>query len=123
MVTPDVSEIVEQIGPVPTVAVEASPPSTTCCGSIAMNTSAAVKRKQIGLGLAYIVAMVAACIFALHYATATPRLAFAWLAVGIVASQIVIDLAVFPNPVSKGRFSALFRAIAIALVLLLAYFG
>jgi hypothetical protein len=78
-------------------------------------------KQQWGLGVIYLTALLSCFGMALHWSSSSLKIALAWVAAGIIASQIVVDLGKFSSPEAKANFSVVFRSIAGIIALLAAY--
>jgi len=97
-------------------------PSTTNQTNVESTSESAGKQffKQWPLGAGHIL-VLAGCFYGAYANAGNDKICMAWLLAAVVASQIVVDLYDFPSSKTKGRYSAVFRLLAAAGALLLAY--
>jgi hypothetical protein len=80
-------------------------------------------RLQLKIAIPYLATLLISFYLATSNAGTNFKVAMAWLIVGIVSSQVVVDLAEFSSPRAKARFSATYRILAGLAALGIAYFG
>lgn len=79
-------------------------------------------KNQLLLGALYFVGIVGILWISFGYATSNPKLAFAWLAVGILWSSIISDYVVFSSDLNKKLFTTAGKFIGGAIAIMVAYF-
>jgi hypothetical protein len=80
-----------------------------------------VSKYNACLGATYMVVLLGCCREAIYYADSSTKLALAWLAAGVVASQVVIDLGKFESAQHKAWLSAGYRLLAVIIGLAAVY--
>ena len=78
---------------------------------------------QLQIAIPYVAVLLISFYLAVSNAGTNFKVAMAWLIVGIVSSQVVVDLATFSSPTAKARFSATYRILAGLVALGIAYLG
>lgn len=84
-----------------------------------------LKKRYVGsnliLGIGYVVCLLGACAAAIYYLPTNQKLGFTWLAVAVIASQILIDVGQFSTQESKAKFTASFRLLSVVMLVAAAY--
>ena len=78
-------------------------------------------RQEPGIVIFYVVMLIISMTFAICNADTNFKVSMAWIVVGIVSSQVAMDLTQFSSPQAKAGFSAIYRIAACLIMLAIVY--
>lgn len=105
------------------VSVSLPAPEGSKLGRPAIGNSEPRPGLQLKIAIPYLAALLISFWLSISYAGENFKVAMAWLIVGVVSSQVVVDLATFSSPKIKANLSATYRIVGVLAVLCIAYLG